>query len=80
MRQYVPRFLLVVLVVPLCFVLAAFAAAQAGQDPGPTAAVVGAASFAAVALAPSTRNAVMRAALLVGLTAAAWLVASLAAT
>lgn len=80
MRQYAPRFLLVVVVVPLCFVLAAFAAAQLGREPAPVAALVGAVVFAALALAPSTRNALVRAALLLALTAIAWSVTALVGT
>jgi hypothetical protein len=76
-RQYLPRFLLVLAVVPLLFAATALCAARLGFEPAAPAAAVGAVSFAAVALAPSSKNAAVRAALLGALVALAWIVALL---
>ncbi len=63
-----PRFVLVVVAAPLAFLGALFAAARfleagalASRGPPQVAAVAAAVTFAAVALAPSHRNAAVRA-------------------
>lgn len=64
---YLTRFAIIVVAVPLCF-LATLMAASTWHvvEPEPAAAVVGALCFAAVVTAPSSRNALVRAALMVG--------------
>lgn len=75
LRLVVPRLLIVVICVPPLFAATAFAMAELGRAPEAPANVVGAVSFAALVLAPSHRNAVMRA-LVLGLTVSVGLIAA----
>lgn len=72
---YLPRFALAVATVPLAFVLCAFAAARFSWDPERAGAAAGALTFALVVLAPSTRNAAVRAGIACALAALAALIA-----
>ena len=76
---YLPRFLVAVGAVPLAFLAIAFAAARLERPPETPAALVGAVTFALVVLAPSTKNALARAGVvlaLAGLAAAGALLAT----
>lgn len=72
LRLLLPRLALVFVAVPLLFVATALWASRMGFDPAPSASAVGALAFASLTLAPSHKNAAMRAALLMLLVVAAW--------
>ena len=74
LRTLLPRFALVVVAAPAAFVGAWFACVRFGVDVAP-AALLTAITFAAVVTAPSTRNAAVRAVLLVAVAALAALFA-----
>ena len=63
LSSYLPRFALAIVAVPVAFVAAAFAATGFGAGAERVAALAGALTFALVVLAPSTRNAAVRAGL-----------------
>ncbi|HEY4223240.1 MAG TPA: hypothetical protein VGO62_17905 [Myxococcota bacterium] len=70
-RALVPRFLVVIVGAPLAFVAAFFGAVHAGCDGQGPAAVASACTFAAVIMAPSAKNALVRAAALLAIIAIA---------
>jgi hypothetical protein len=78
LRLLVPRFLIVVVAAPLAFVAALYGAQRFGFDADAVAGVAAAVTFAAVALAPSHKNASMRALLLLSCAAVFAGVAALA--
>lgn len=77
MSVYLPRFLIAVVAVPAAFVLAAFAAVRVGFAPQGPAAIVGAVTFALVVMAPSTKNAAVRAAIVLAVAAVGFGLSSL---
>ena len=67
--SYLPRFALAIVTVPLAFLLSAFAATHIGVQATRAGALAGAVTFALIILAPSSRNAAVRAGLVCALTA-----------
>jgi hypothetical protein len=68
LSAYLPRFLIAVVAVPAAFALCAFAAVRfSSHAPETPAAGAAAITFALVVLAPSTRNALARAAIALAL-------------